>query len=244
MWSTAECTEVERMIVSIDEVGRWRIEMAKQKGGSEWELIKFFSEEIGAPTRWTRLPTHVSDSTTQVGPDHAATRVLLALGTNNHFHGLENAAEHQLEPHWPTPVRLVSTTGQTGPCWWNLGTSTERTLHRSGRCSAPVRLVQARKPQIYQTSLPSSKQTQTRNSSNTGQQRTHSGIHPSKTQQESAPVTPVWPELSGWKAPAGQLPLNPTPDLPNRSTNLCDTLGIVGTPHGYSIAKIWSTKTC
>jgi hypothetical protein len=37
--------------------------------------------------------------TTQVGQDHAATGVLLALGTNNQLHGPENAAEHQLESH-------------------------------------------------------------------------------------------------------------------------------------------------
>jgi hypothetical protein len=83
---------------------------------------------------------------------------------------------------WPTPVRPLSTTGQTGPCWWNLGTSTERPLHRSGWCSSPVRPVQARKPQIYQAGLSNSKLTQTRNSSNTGQQRTHPDVHPSKTQ--------------------------------------------------------------
>jgi hypothetical protein len=37
--------------------------------------------------------------TTQVGQDHKATGVLLALGTNNQLHGLENAVEHQLESH-------------------------------------------------------------------------------------------------------------------------------------------------
>jgi hypothetical protein len=42
----------------------------------------------------------------------------------------------------------------------------------------------------------------------------------------------------------GSTPPNLTPDLPNRSTFLHKTLGIVGTPHGHSIAKIWSTKTC
>jgi hypothetical protein len=42
----------------------------------------------------------------------------------------------------------------------------------------------------------------------------------------------------------GSTPPNPTLDLPNRSTDLRKTLGIVGTPHGYSIAKILSTKTC
>jgi hypothetical protein len=47
------------------------------------------------------------------------------------------------------------------------GNFTEKPLHRSGRCSSPVRPIQARKPQIYLTGLPSSKLTQTRNSSNT-----------------------------------------------------------------------------
>jgi hypothetical protein len=42
----------------------------------------------------------------------------------------------------------------------------------------------------------------------------------------------------------GSTPPNPTPDLPNRSTDLRKTLGIVGTPHGESIAKFFSTKTC
>jgi hypothetical protein len=37
--------------------------------------------------------------TTHVGQDHATTRVLLALGTNNQLHGPENTAEQQLEPH-------------------------------------------------------------------------------------------------------------------------------------------------
>jgi hypothetical protein len=42
----------------------------------------------------------------------------------------------------------------------------------------------------------------------------------------------------------GSTPPNPTPDLPNCSTDLHKTLGIVGTPHGESIAKFMSTKTC
>jgi hypothetical protein len=42
----------------------------------------------------------------------------------------------------------------------------------------------------------------------------------------------------------GSTPPNPTLDLPNRSTDLRKTLGIVGTSHGHSIAKILSTKTC
>jgi hypothetical protein len=37
---------------------------------------------------------------------------------------------------------------------------------------------------------------------------------------------------------------NPNPDIPNRSTDLRKTLGIVGTPHEESIAKLLSSKTC
>ena len=83
------------------------------------------------PTRRTRLPTHVSDPTTQVGQDHAATGVLLVLGTNT------QPSEPKLtKPHsgnlngllpvlhrsdrWPapvrpvTPVRPVDRAGQAG----------------------------------------------------------------------------------------------------------------------------------
>jgi hypothetical protein len=42
----------------------------------------------------------------------------------------------------------------------------------------------------------------------------------------------------------GSTPQNPNFDLPNRSTDLNKTLGIVGTPHEESIATILSTKTC
>jgi hypothetical protein len=41
----------------------------------------------------------------------------------------------------------------------------------------------------------------------------------------------------------GSTPLNPNLDLPNRSTDLNKTLGILGTPHEESIAKFNPTKT-
>jgi hypothetical protein len=41
----------------------------------------------------------------------------------------------------------------------------------------------------------------------------------------------------------GSTPPNPNLDLPNRSTNLNETLGILGTPHEESIAKFNPTKT-
>jgi hypothetical protein len=42
----------------------------------------------------------------------------------------------------------------------------------------------------------------------------------------------------------GSTPPNPNFDLPNRSTDLNKTMGIIGTPHEESIATILSTKTC
>jgi hypothetical protein len=42
----------------------------------------------------------------------------------------------------------------------------------------------------------------------------------------------------------GSTPPNPNLDLPNRSTDSNKTLGIIGTPHEESIAKINPTKTC
>jgi hypothetical protein len=42
----------------------------------------------------------------------------------------------------------------------------------------------------------------------------------------------------------GSTASNPSLDLPNRSTDLNKTLGIVGTPHEESIAKFNPTKTC
>jgi hypothetical protein len=42
----------------------------------------------------------------------------------------------------------------------------------------------------------------------------------------------------------GSTPPKPNPDLPNRSTDLKKTLGILGTPHEDSIAKFNPTKTC
>jgi hypothetical protein len=42
----------------------------------------------------------------------------------------------------------------------------------------------------------------------------------------------------------GSTPPNPNFDLPNRSTDLHKTMGIIGTPHEESIATILSTKTC
>jgi hypothetical protein len=54
----------------------------------------------------------------------------------------------------------------------------------------------------------------------------------------------VCPGLLGMNSTCGSTPPNPNLDLPNRSTDLTKTLGIVGTPHEESIAKFMSTKIC
>jgi hypothetical protein len=54
----------------------------------------------------------------------------------------------------------------------------------------------------------------------------------------------VWLELLETNNTRGSTSPNSNSDLPNRSTDLCKTLGIVGTPHGESITKFLCTKTC
>jgi hypothetical protein len=157
--------------------------LGEQDRGSEWELIKKISKEMETTTRWTRLPKHVSDSTTQVCQDHTATKVLLVLGTNNHLHPLENAVEQETQ----SPLHCTGHTSEQHQSDRSLLAISEnfhrRPLHRSGQCSSPVRPVQAKKSQIHQIDLPSPKTDHTRNSSDTGQQGPHKDVHSSKTQQ-------------------------------------------------------------
>jgi hypothetical protein len=66
-----------------------------------------------------RLPTHASDSTTQVGQDHIAIGVLLILGTNRQPSEPKHTNTHRGNLHgllpalhrsdgWPAPVRPVT----------------------------------------------------------------------------------------------------------------------------------------
>jgi hypothetical protein len=48
----------------------------------QWEPRKILLEGDGYSNKMNATIKHVSDSTTQVGPDHIATVVLLVLGTN------------------------------------------------------------------------------------------------------------------------------------------------------------------
>jgi hypothetical protein len=84
--------------------------------------------------------------TTEVGQAHAATGVLLDLGTNSQPHRLENAVEHITRAS-------LTYTGQAGEhhrsdrsLLVKPGDFHKTALHRSGRCNTPVRPVSARKP--------------------------------------------------------------------------------------------------
>jgi hypothetical protein len=57
------------------------------------------------------------------------------------------------------------------------------------------------------------------------------------------PVRPVFAWTVGKNTARGSTPPNPNLDLPNHSTDLNKTLGILGTPHEESIAKFNTTKT-
>jgi hypothetical protein len=76
-------------------------------GGSEWEPIKIL---LGGDRDSNKLNTASNTSlrlTTQVVQDHAATGVLLVLGTNNQLLGPENTSEHK-------PRAPLTYTGQVG----------------------------------------------------------------------------------------------------------------------------------
>jgi hypothetical protein len=78
-----------------------------QRGGSEWEPIKILLEGDRDSNKMNMASNTRLRLTTQVGQDHAATGVLLTLGTNNQLHGPENTAEHK-------PRASLTYTGQAG----------------------------------------------------------------------------------------------------------------------------------
>jgi hypothetical protein len=180
--------------------------------------------------------------TTQVGQAHTATGVLLDLGTNSQPHRPENAAEHKTRATLTYTAQAGEHHRSDRSLLVKPGDFHRTALHRSGRCNTPVRRSQPKNPKTpnrpteLQTD-PNSKQQQHRMTENSP------NIQPSKTQQGSTPVRPVCPGLLEMNSTRGSTPPNPNLDLPNRSTDLRKTLGIVGTPHGEYIAKLLSTKT-
>jgi hypothetical protein len=105
--------------------------MANQRGGSEWEPIKILLKGYGDSNKTSTTSNTCLRLTTQVGQAHAATGVLLDLGTNKQpsepkHTNTHNGNLHGLPPvlhrsdRWPapvrpvTPVRPVDRAGQTG----------------------------------------------------------------------------------------------------------------------------------
>jgi hypothetical protein len=102
-----------------------------REAGSEWELIKILLEGDGDSNKMNTASNTRLRLTTQVGQAHAATEVLLDLGTNKqpsepkhtntysgNLHGLLPVLHWS--DRWPasvrpvTPVRPVDSAGQTG----------------------------------------------------------------------------------------------------------------------------------
>jgi hypothetical protein len=67
--------------------------------GSEWEPIKILLEGDGGSNKMNTASNTRLRLTTQVGQDHIATGVLLALGTNHQHHRPKNVANTRLEPY-------------------------------------------------------------------------------------------------------------------------------------------------
>jgi hypothetical protein len=121
--------------------------MANPRGGSEWEPIKILVEGDGGSNKMNMASDTRLRLTTQVGQAHAATGVLLNLGTNFQPHRPENAAEHKTRA-------LLTYTSQAGEHHRSdrslvvkPGDFDRTALHRSDQCNTPFRPVSARKSQ-------------------------------------------------------------------------------------------------
>jgi hypothetical protein len=108
----------DRQLLSL--LNMWRTDTANQRGGSEWEPIKILLEGDRASNKTnTASNTHLR-ITTQVGQVHAATEVLLDLGTNkqppepslcctSQTDGLRRSHRWHRSNRWAEPVRPVAT---------------------------------------------------------------------------------------------------------------------------------------
>jgi hypothetical protein len=183
--------------------------------------------------------------------------VLLILGTNKqpskpkltnthngNLHGLLLVLHRS--DRWPAPVRPVDRADQVGGYRslttnvpeilndfsrpWNKNTLKTQLAQKKNSTQKLGKHLQTNQPQ------PNPKTHRTSNSLESNPiEVTH------RSNRSIASVTPGQLRMNSTR---GSTPPNPTPDLPIRSTDSNKTLGIVGTPHGHSIAKLWSTKTC
>jgi hypothetical protein len=78
--------------------------MANQRGGSEWEAIKILLKGDGNSNKMNTASNTRLRLTTQVGQAHAATEVLLDLGTNRQPSKPKHANMHCGNLHGLLPV--------------------------------------------------------------------------------------------------------------------------------------------
>jgi hypothetical protein len=178
----------------------WRTDTANQRGGGEWmgadknssrRRWKLQQDERGfqhtSPTHyqgWSSPRSHWSAT----GPrnQHATIRPEKRSGKT------------KPRVYRPTPVRPVSTTGQTGPCWWNWATFTKwlytgqtGETHRSDRWQpeSPQVTKQANRPPNgpkLETAAPRDNSELTKTFTRA---KSHKGLH--RSDRSRAPVRPV-----------------------------------------------------
>jgi hypothetical protein len=151
---------------------------------------------------------------------------------------------------WPAPVRPVDRAGHAG----GYNSRTTSVLESLSDFSRPrnkstPKTQPARKENPTQN-LTKHLQTDQELTSDTKTQRHMSqAVHPrqiprvTRTGQTGEEHRSDQPGQLGMNSTRGSTPPNPNFDLPNRSTNLNKTLGIIGTTHEEPIAMILSTKT-
>jgi hypothetical protein len=88
-----------------------------REGGSEREPIKILLEGDENSNKMNAASNTRLRLTTQVDQAHVATGVPLDLGTNTQPSDPRTQRNTKPRVYRPTPVRPVSNTGQTGPCW-------------------------------------------------------------------------------------------------------------------------------
>jgi hypothetical protein len=166
-----------------------------QRGGSEWELIKILLEGGGDSNKTNTASNTRLRLTTQVGQVHAATGVLLDLGTNKQpsepkLTNTHNGNLHGLLPvlhrsnRWPAPVRPVDRVGQAGG-YSSRTTSVPESLSDFSRpwSKNTLKTQPARKENPTQ-SLAKQLQTEQEQTSNTTAQRhTSPSVHPRQIPQ-------------------------------------------------------------
>jgi hypothetical protein len=119
---------------------------------------------------------------------------------NQHTHPSDPRTQRNTKPRVfrPTPVRPVSTTGQTGPCWWNWETFTKwlytgqtSETHRSDRSQpkSPQGTKQANRPPNWSKLETTATRDNNEHTKTFTRAKTHQGSH--RSDRSRAPVRPV-----------------------------------------------------